>query len=147
MSEITLPLAATSAEHAPKSSVQNMSQKEVEKKEVLQNAEKKLVLWFLHSVNHTGSPQDESYIHSLYQGKTVSHLNTSLKKKQQPTILVTAQQAANIIGISIYISLIYKQESNNQINLYYSSKYKALRKISFDTWAQEGTFKITINIT
>ena len=33
MSEVTLPLATTSAEHAPKSSEQNMSQKAVEKKE------------------------------------------------------------------------------------------------------------------
>jgi len=33
MSEITLPLAATSAEHAPKSSLQNMPQKAVEMKE------------------------------------------------------------------------------------------------------------------
>ena len=57
MSEITLPLAATSAEHAPKAA---------EKKEVIQNAEKKLVLGFLHSINYTGSPQDESYIHSYF---------------------------------------------------------------------------------
>ena len=60
---------------------QNMPQKAVEKKRrVLQNAEKeKLVLGFLRSVNHTGSPQDESYIHTLtlYLGKTTSHLNTS----------------------------------------------------------------------
>ena len=33
MSEITLPLADTSAEHAPKSSLQNMPQKAVEMKE------------------------------------------------------------------------------------------------------------------
>ena len=49
-----------SAEHAPKSSW--------EKRSVLQNAEKKLVLGFLHSVNHTGSPQDESYIHNYFIG-------------------------------------------------------------------------------
>ena len=55
MGEITLP------------HLQNMPPKAVEKKEVLQNAEKKkLVLWFLHSVNHTGSPQDESYSHSYF---------------------------------------------------------------------------------
>ena len=47
-----------SAEHAPKSSW--------EKRSVLQNTEKKLVLGFLHSVNHTGSPQNESYIQLLY---------------------------------------------------------------------------------
>ena len=45
-------------EHVPKSSW--------EKWRVLQNAEKKLVLGFLHSVNHTGSPQDKSYIHSYF---------------------------------------------------------------------------------
>ena len=66
MSEITLPLAATFAEHAPKSSLQNMPEKAVDKKiRVLQNTEKKkLVLGFLHSINQTGSPQDESDIHS-----------------------------------------------------------------------------------
>ena len=65
--EITLPLAATSGEHAPESSVQNMHQKSSwEKRRGLQNAEQKLVLGFLHSVNHTGSPQDESYIHSYF---------------------------------------------------------------------------------
>jgi len=44
MSEITLPLAAISAEHAPKNNQQNMPQKAVEEKtRDLQNAEKKLV--------------------------------------------------------------------------------------------------------
>ena len=48
-----------SAEHAPKSSWQKIR--------VLQNAEKKkLVLGFLHSINQTGSPQDESDIHSYF---------------------------------------------------------------------------------
>ena len=52
----------------PKISLQNMPQNAVEKR-VLQNVEeKKLVLGFLHSVNHTGSPQDESYIHNYFIG-------------------------------------------------------------------------------
>ena len=46
------------AEHVPKSGW--------EKWRVLQNAEKKLVLGFLHSVNHIGSPQNESYIQSNF---------------------------------------------------------------------------------
>ena len=84
MSEITLPLTATSAEHAPKSSQQNMPQKAVEKKEVLQNTEKKkLVLGFLHSVNLTGSPQDKSNIHSyLIPGQNNKSSKCKLKKKK-----------------------------------------------------------------
>ena len=74
MSEITLPLAATSAEHAPKAA---------EKKEVIQNAEKKLVLGFLHSINHTGSPQDESYIHSYFIPAHNSSHNTINSKHNQ----------------------------------------------------------------
>jgi len=70
MSEITLPLAATSAEHAPKSSCG--------KRRVLQNAEKKkLVLGFLHSVNHTESPQDESHSQLLYIRAKQCDLNAS----------------------------------------------------------------------
>ena len=73
LSEITLPLAATSAEHAPKSSWG--------KRWVLQNAEKKLVLGFLHSVNHTGSPQNKSYIHSyIIPGQNKKSSKGKLKK-------------------------------------------------------------------
>ena len=76
MSEITLP------------HLQNMPKKAVEKKEVLQNAEKKkLVLGFLHSVNHTGSPQDESYIHSYFipgQNNKSSKCKFKKKKKGSP---------------------------------------------------------------
>ena len=79
MSEVTLPLAATSAEYAPKSSW--------EKRRVLLNAEKtKLVLGFLHSVNHTRSPQDESYIHSysipVQNNKPSKHKFKKEKKKK-----------------------------------------------------------------
>ena len=46
---------------------------------------------------------------------------------------------------ALVISKTYKQ--SNQIILYYSSIYKAYKfKFSFDTWAQDGTFKIKINI-
>ena len=61
--------------------LQNMPPKEVEKKEDLQNAEKKklvLLLGYLHSVNHTRSPQDDSYIHSYFIPGRNNHLNTSL---------------------------------------------------------------------
>ena len=51
---------------------------------------------------------------TLYQGKTKSHLNTNLKKKEkkkgkikQPSILDRTQSIANITRISIYVSLIY----------------------------------------
>ena len=130
MSEITLPLAATSAEHAPKSSLQNMPQKAVsrtcpqkqsaehapksswDERRVLQNAEKKkLDLGFLHSLNHTGSPKDESYMHSYFiPGQNNKSSQRKLKnkvKKRQPTILDTTQWIANITSISINISLIY----------------------------------------
>ena len=77
----------------PKSSLQNMPQKAVEKKEVLQNAEKKkLVLGFLPSVNHTGSPQDDSYIHSYFHLQSNKSSKRKLKKKRkkkQLTILDT----------------------------------------------------------
>ena len=48
--------------------LQNKPQKAAEKKEESYKTLKrsKLVLGFLHSVNHTGSPQDESYIHSYF---------------------------------------------------------------------------------
>ena len=80
----------------------------------MQNTEKKkLVLGFLHSVNHTGSPQDESYIHSYFisgqNNKSSKHKfkKEKKKKKKQPTILDTTQSTANITSVSIYISLIY----------------------------------------
>ena len=65
------------AEHAPKSSW--------EKRRVLQNAEKKkLVLGFLHSINHTGSPQDESYIHSYFiPGQNNKSSKCKLKKEEK----------------------------------------------------------------
>ena len=104
MNEITLPLVATSAEHAPKSSR--------EKRRVLQNAEKeKLVLGFLHSVNHTGSPQVESYIHTYFipgqNTKSSKHKFCFVLFLKQPTILDTTQSTADLTSISIYISLIY----------------------------------------
>ena len=66
---------------------------------VLQNAEKKkLVLGFLHSINHTGSPQDKkSSKHKFFKGRKI----------KQPTNLDTTQSTANTTSISIYISLIY----------------------------------------
>ena len=49
------------------SPLRQQTKKQLRKTKVLQNAEKKkLVLGFLHSVNHTGSPQDESYSHSYF---------------------------------------------------------------------------------
>ena len=65
--------------------LQNMPLKAVEKKEEShKTVKRKSVVGFLHSVNHTWSPQNKSYIQwftvTLYQGKTVSHLNASLKK-------------------------------------------------------------------
>ena len=86
------------------------------KKRVIQNAEKKnLVVGFLHSVNHTRSPQDESYIHRYFipTGQNNKSSNCKFKKrkkkkkKRQPTVLDTTQSTANITSISIYISLIY----------------------------------------
>ena len=66
---------------------------------VLQNAEKKtLVLGFLHSINHRGSPQDR---------KSSKHKFFKERKIKQPTILDTTQSTANTTSISIYISLIY----------------------------------------
>ena len=99
---------ARSAEHAPKSSLQNMPQKAVEKKEVLQNAEKKLVSSRIFIFRQPYRVTSGRIIHSvtLYQGKTISYLNTSLKKRQ-PTILDTTQSTANTTSISIYIWLIY----------------------------------------
>ena len=63
-----------SAEHAPKSSW--------EKRRVLQNAEKKkLVLGFLHSIIHTGSPQDKSYIHSYFISGQNNVIQMQFKKQ------------------------------------------------------------------
>ena len=55
------------------------------KKRVIQNAEKKnLVLGFLHSINHTGSPQDELYIHSYFiPGQNSKSSKRKLKKKKK----------------------------------------------------------------
>ena len=82
MSEIILPHLQNMLQ---KSSLQNMPQKGVEKKRrVLQIAEKKLVLGFLHSVNHTGSPQDESDIHSYFiAGQNNTSSKCTLKKKRK----------------------------------------------------------------
>ena len=64
------------AEHVPKRSW--------EKRRVPQNAEKKLVLGFLHSINRTGSPQDESYIHIYYiSGENNKSSKRKFKKKKQ----------------------------------------------------------------
>jgi len=65
-SEITLPLVATSAEHAPKSSLIKKKQLIKKKSYKTLKRRRKSVLGFLHSVNHTGSPQDKSYIHSYF---------------------------------------------------------------------------------
>ena len=48
--------------------LQNMPPNAAEKKEESYKTLKrsKLVLGFLHSINHKGSPQDESYIHSYF---------------------------------------------------------------------------------
>ena len=79
MSEITLPLAGTSAEHAPKSSWGKRSPTKCWKEEV------RLVLGFLHSINHTGSPQDESYIHSYFipTGQNNKSSNCKFKKRKE----------------------------------------------------------------
>ena len=68
-----------------------MPQKATEKKEVLQNAEKKkLVPGFLHSVNHTGSPQDKSDIHSYFipgQNNKTSNRHSKVILKYKSTVL------------------------------------------------------------
>ena len=40
---------------------------------------------------------------TLYQGKTISHLNAKKEEKKQPTILDTTQSTANITNISIHL--------------------------------------------
>ena len=62
--------------------LQNMPQKAVEKKEESYKMLRRssLVLGFLHSVNHTGSPQDKSYSHSYF---TPGQNNKSYKKLKQ----------------------------------------------------------------
>ena len=72
MCEITLPLAATSAERAPKSSW--------EKRSVLQNAEKKklvLGIFYIPSIIQGHLRTNHTFTVTLYLGKTLSHLNTS----------------------------------------------------------------------
>ena len=93
--------------------LQNMPQEAVEKKEVLQNAEKKKKvssrLFTFHQPYRVTSGQIRHSV-TLYQGKTISHLKASLKKerkKQQLTFLDTRQSPADITSMSIYISLIY----------------------------------------
>ena len=72
MSEITLPLAATSAEHAPqkqsaehapKSSLQNMPQNAVEKR-VLQNVEEKKLVSKIFTFRQPYRVTSEQIIHS-----------------------------------------------------------------------------------
>ena len=80
MSEITLPLAATSAPQ--KAVCRTCPKRKLRKKKSPINAEKKkLVLGVLHSISHTGSLQDESYIHSYFiPGRN----NKSSKHKFKP---------------------------------------------------------------
>ena len=87
--------AATSAKHAPKSSLKNMPKKADEKKEESYKMLKgsQLVLGFLHSIKHTGSPQDESYIHSYFipwQNNKSSKCKLLRKRKRQLTQHFTA---------------------------------------------------------
>ena len=63
-----------------------MPHKAAEKKEESYKMLKRsqLVLVFLHSVNHTGSPQDESYIHSYFiPGQNNKSSKHKLKKKER----------------------------------------------------------------
>ena len=65
-----------SAEHAPKGNWEKRSPINAEKK--------KLVLGFLHSVNHTGSPLDKSYIHSYFvPGQNNKSSKCKFKKKKE----------------------------------------------------------------
>ena len=102
-----------SAEHAPKSSLQNMPQNAVEKR-VLQNAEEvsSRIFTFCQPYRVTSGQIIHSQLLYINWGKTVSHLNANLKEKKKrkekkPTVLDTTQSTTNITSISIYISLIY----------------------------------------
>ena len=92
-----------SAEHAPKSSWENRRD--------LKNTKKKFVSSriFILSTIQVHLRTNQIFTVTLYQGRTVSHLNASLKRKRKkkPTILDTTQSTANITSISIYVSLIY----------------------------------------
>ena len=68
--------------------LQNMPLKAVEKKEEShKTVKRKSVVGFLHSVNHTGSPQDESYSHSYFipgqNNKSPKHKLERKRKKKK----------------------------------------------------------------